>query len=235
MKKRTLGLIIAGVAATSMIGTGFAAWVITASAQATEQGQFNVDTVDTKGVTITPTFAAGEGEINFFGPSGATTGWLTVSGSTVEKLSTNLTIDFVFSNAVATDYNLTVTFAGSQAYSDAVTAGYIVAPTFKFGSTDYTLGTPVALETIMPSGTSTTLTITFDWGDAFDGDNPYDFYNTFAYNDDYWMDGLTPVATGSGDAAGKIQTKANADLTAMNTTLDGATFDITITATPKNA
>ena len=234
MKKRTLGLIIAGVAATSMIGTGFAAWVITASAEAEVQGQFNVDTVSNKGVTITPSFASGEGEINFFGPSGATTGWLTASGSTVEKLSTDLTIAFAFDNAQASDYNLTVAFTGTSAYDDAITAGYIVAPTFKFGATDYTIGTPVALDTII-SGTSTTFTITFDWGAAFGGNNPYTFYNTFDYNDDYWMNGNTPVDSGSGAAAGKIQTKADTDLTAMNTMLDAAQFTITITATPKNA
>lgn len=235
MKKRSLGLLIAGVAAASMIGTGFAAWVITANAEASQQGQFSVDTVESKGITITPVFGANEGTINFFGPSGTTSGWLTVSGETREKLSTDLTINFgLLDSAAYSDFNLTITFTGSQGYNDAVTAGYIVAPTFELGGSDYDNGDSVALDTVVSSN-SATFTITFDWGDAFGGDNPYDFYNTFAYNDDYWMDEKTPVATGTGAAAGKIQNKAKTDLEGMNTTLNNANFTITITATPKNA
>lgn len=232
MKKRTLGLIIAGVAAASMIGTGFAAWVITGNAKAESTGQFNVDVVEEKGITVTPSFASGADQINFFGPSGATTGWLTVSGETREDLEADLGIAFTYSNAEASDFNIKITFTGNEAYNTAVSNNYIVAPVLTVGSTTLTSGTAVGLETLDSTG-SISLNIKFDWGLAFDGDNPYDFYNTFAYGDK-----VTKNADGTPEIDGEsnttIQAVAKDDLTALRA-LNQTQFTITIEVTPKNA
>ena len=208
MKKRTLGLIIAGVAAASMIGTGFAAWVITANATAEKAGQFNVDTVSEKTVKITPTFAEGEGTINFLAPANATAGWLTYSGTATEKLSTVLTIAYGFEGeATAADFNVTYAINYTDV-EDAITANYIVAPTLKVNDAAYTAGAVKAL-----SGETETLTISFDWGTAFGGDNPYDYY----------------LAMENTEAN---RTDAKTKLSGLQSTVDGASFTITITVTP---
>ena len=213
MKKRTLGLIIAGVAAASMIGTGFAAWVITANAQKTQEGQFKVDTVTQKTVTITPTFAEGEGTINFLAPAGATAGWLTNDGlNGTEKLSTVLNIAYGFEgDATAADFKVTYTIDYTDV-NDAITANYITAPVLKVNDAAYTAGTAQTL-----SGASETLTIEFGWGSAFEKDsvnvNPYDYYlakeNTEANRND-----------------------AKTKLSGLQSTVDSASFTITITVTP---
>lgn len=233
MKKRTLGLIIAGVAAASMIGTGFAAWVITGNAKAESTGQFNVDVVEEKGITVTPTFATGADQINFFGPSDATTGWLTITGETREDLEADLGIAFTYSNAQASDFNIKITFTGNEAYDTAVSNNYIVAPVLTVGSTTLTSGNAVGLETLDSTG-SISLNIKFGWGSAFDGDNPYDFYNdNFEYGDK-----VTKNANGTPEIDEEsnttIQAVAKADLTALRA-LDQTQFTITIEVTPKNA
>lgn len=213
MKKRTLGLIIAGVAAASMIGTGFAAWVITANAQKTQEGQFKVDTVTQKTVTITPTFAEGEGTINFLAPAGATAGWLTNDGlNGTEKLSTVLNIAYGFGEgATASDFKVTYTINYDDV-NDAITANYITAPVLKVNDAAYTAGTAQAL-----SGASETLTIEFGWGSAFEKDsanvNPYTYFNGKENNDTNRAEAVTKLG-------------------GLQEAVDGAKFTITITVTP---
>ena len=203
MKKKTLGLIIAGVAAASMIGTGFAAWIITSNAEQTASGQFNVEQVTEKGVEITATFAQDEGVINFLAPENATEGWLTSDSSLEEKLSTVLTVDFTLTGAgAASDFVVTydINYSSVQA---AITAGYITAPTLTVGD-----GSLQAFD-----ATDTTVTIAFDWGTAFDGENPYTYYNALENN-------------ATNRAAAKTA------LEALYTAVNNATFTITITAVP---
>ena len=228
MKKKTLGLIIAGVAAASMIGTGFAAWVITASATETANGQFVVDTVSEKTVTITPSFASNEATIRFLAPStGASTGWLTNNNAATQNLAVTLNVAYGFNEGTtAADFKVKydIDYSSVQA---AINAGYITAPTLTLNGAAYTDATVQAL-----SGASEALVITFGWGDAFGGVNPYTFYNTFAYNEDYKLVEGTPTKLEDGDTAvGKIQTVAKEALTALSG-INAATFNITITVTP---
>lgn len=207
MKKKTLGLIIAGVAAASMIGTGFAAWIITSNATETAEGQFRVDTVEEKGVDITAEFGTGEGTINFLAPASANSGWLTSDGATgTEKLFTDLTVDFTLTgSSAATDFVVTYTIDYSDVQA-AIDANYITAPVLSIGGTDLT-------STSTFDATDATLTITFDWGTAFGGENPYDYYNDMEN---------TPAN----------RTAAKTALTALYDAVNDATFTITITAVP---
>ncbi|MBR3618100.1 MAG: hypothetical protein IKN46_05420 [Acholeplasmatales bacterium] len=232
MKKRTLGLIIAGVAAASMVGTGFAAWVITANATAEETGQFAVDVVENKGIEIDAEFGSNEGTINFFGPTSANTGWLTVTGDTREKLDTDLTIGFTYTDSTAEDFNIKFTFEGSDEYAAALAANYIVAPVLTVGETTITSGTAVALNSIDSTG-SITLNIEFGWGAVFGSKNPYEFYNTFKYGDKVNQEAnAAPVKDDNGTT--DIQTVAETDLTGLHA-LNNATFKIIIEVTPKSA
>ena len=231
MKKKTLGLLLAGVAAASMIGTGFAAWIITANASETKEGQFQVDTVSEKSLTITPSFAEGEGKINFLAPANATTGWFTNDAENgIVKLSTDLTINYSVTgdaNAKASDYKVTYTIAVDADTQSAITAGYITAPTLKIG--DSTTVADVAL-TSTTTTDSVTLTIAFGWGAAFGSQNPYVFYNTFAYGDKVDTTGVAPVADEDGTTT--IEVVAKETMEAMEDLLDEAKFTITITAKP---
>lgn len=238
MKKRTLGLIIAGVAAASMIGTGFAAWVITGNAKAEQTGQFAVDTVTDKGVELTATWGATEGTIKFLAPENATTGkWLTNDDATsLADLNTDLSLNFTFTGSSAEDFNITVTLTESTGVTTARTDKQITDAVLTIGSTTLTSGTPVALSSVL-TGTSATLTIAYDWGTAFDSKNPYTFYNTFDYGDYVVVDSTTktPSKEGASSTNDTIQTVAKNELTALNTNLGEATFKIVIEVTPKTA
>lgn len=225
MKKKTLGLIIAGVAAASMIGTGFAAWVITANAEKEVEGQFRVDTVEEKGVDITAEFAEGEGYINFLAPADATTGkWLTNTNTTnLEDLNTILTVSFDLSGAQASDFVVTYKISVDDATQAAIDAKYITAPTLT-----------VASGTAPYDATDTTVTIAFDWGAAFGGDNPYDFYNdNFDYGDKVTVTAGVPAKDENGNTT--IEAVAKAALSDLETKLKNAKFTITITAKPATA
>ena len=219
MKKKTLGLIIAGVAAASMIGTGFAAWIITASATETENGQFAVDTVTEKSLTITPSFASGEGTINFLAPANATTGWLTSDGLTgTEKLFTDLTVNFETTGEVSKASDFKVTYAiDYSAVQAAINANYITAPVLKIGAS--TNVTDVAL-TSTTTTDSVTLRIEFGWGSAFELEganvNTYTYYNSLTNNE-------------------TNRTAAKTALTALYNAVNDAEFTITITAKPATA
>ena len=135
MKKRTLGLIIAGVAAASMIGTGFAAWVITGNASAELNGNFAVDTVTDKSITLEAEWKDPEdGLISFVGPEQqTTTKWLAYEKSSgiteFADLDETLTLKFGLGNDVApADYNVTFAFTATGNYANAVTNNYIVNP-----------------------------------------------------------------------------------------------------------
>lgn len=226
MKKKTLGLLLAGVAAASMIGTGFAAWIITASAEKVEEGQFIVDTVSEKTVTITPSFASDEDTIRFLAPStGASTGWLTNDNIATEKLAVTLNVAYAFNTgAAASDFKVKydIDYSSVQA---AINAGYITAPTLTLNDAAYTDATVQAL-----SGASEALTITFEWGSAFGGVNPYDFYNdNFDYGDKVTLTEGVPAKDDNGDTT--IEAVAKEALTALSG-INAATFNITITVTP---
>jgi len=237
MKKRTLGLIIAGVAAASMIGTGFAAWVITGNAKAEQTGQFTVDTVTDKGVELTATWGATEGTIKFLAPENATTGkWLTNDNTTLADLDTDLTLTFNFSGSTAEDFNIKVTLTETDGVATAKSAKQIKDAVLKIGTTEITSGTPVALNSVL-TGTTATLNIAYGWGTAFDSKNPYTFYNVFNYGDYVVVDPTTktPTTTGASSSDDTIQTVAKNELTALNTNLSTAKFTITIEVTPKTA
>ena len=249
MKKRTLGLIIAGVAATSMIGTGFAAWVITANASDSVEAQFTVDTVSDKGVTLTAATGANE-EINFLGAldTNVSSPWLTYAHTNekVEDLTAALNMDFGIGSSIDLAAT-TITFRldvldgttdSNTKFTSAVTAGLVEQPKIAITSLsdiNLTAGTDVVvhfsdLGITTVGDHSLAATIEFGWGAAFNNTNPYSFYNTFAYDDGYKLVDLTPTALeGSDTEVGKIQNHAKTSLEALNTDLVGLKFKLTIT------
>ena len=243
MKKRTLGLIIAGVAAASMIGTGFAAWVITGNASAEEQGNFYVDTVTDKSITLEAEWKGAEdGSISFVGPeSQTTTKWLAYEKSDgiteFADLDETLTLKFGLGNDVApADYNVTFAFTATGNYENAVTNNYIVNPTINGNPlTDGSYTCTLAGLNVSTSQLTADVVVEFAWGTAFNGMNPYTFYNGFDYNAQVKKNaaGTPEISTAADKVA--IQTVAKDDLTALNTALNGVTYTLTITVTKVTA
>lgn len=239
MKKRTLGLIIAGVAAASMIGTGFAAWVITGNAKAELTGNFAVDAVSDKGISLTAAWDkdsdADVNTINFLGAPNANVEnpWLTYTSTATENLDLNINITADWAaDAAATDYVATFKFeAVGEGYQTAITNKYIVAPTLTIGSTVVTMDgeTTYGLGTLgFEDGVSKVAVIAFDWGKTFGDTNPYSFYNDFKYDDKVLKDtNGTPVADTTNQAV-TIQTYAKTDLAGLESALTGVTFKLTI-------
>ena len=180
------GLIaaIAGLAAVSMFSVGFAAWVLSATDEATVGGSISVDTVDESGVYTfeaapafddasivfgTPTAA----QISAYGLPASPAPWLTVTGSVNEKLTATLSIKVknVASLADAKAHivigSLTET---TGKYADALSDNLVAA-----------LPAPTANDLTWNDSTSSAeLVITFAWGSAFNGENPYKYYNSMA-------------------------------------------------------
>lgn len=245
MKKRTLGLIIAGVAAASMIGTGFAAWVITGNATADKQGNFYVDTVTDKSITMTAEWAQNEdGNINFLGPDAsaqtATNQWLAYDALTVESktlnedLSETLELSFELgTNVNASEFTVSYELVVDAGFNTAKAANYVTGPSINgtaltqdaTTATKYTGST--TLDAILVSDKADVV-IAFGWGTAFDSKNPYTFYNGLTYNTKYTKNAETgkPEAAENGTP---IQTIAKNDLTALNQALENATFTLTVT------
>ena len=225
MKKRT------GVAAASMIGTGFAAWVITANATANEDGQFRVDTVSEKTIEITPTFAEGEGYVNFLAPAHATSGWLTNDNENPVKLSTVLTVNYSVTgtDSKASDFQVQYKLTYDDGVAAAIAANYITAPVLKINNAAVDQTAFTALTSTTTTDT-VSVTIEFGWGSAFGGVNPYTFYNTFAYDDTVTVNDSTNAPAADENSETKIQTVAKTALNALADDLTSAKFTVTINA-----
>lgn len=252
MKKRTLGLIIAGVAAASMIGTGFAAWVITGNATDNFDGTIQVDTVTDKSITLDADWATTEdGKVSFVGPASedqtATNEWLSYEKSDgiteFADLTETLTLTFGLGNDVdASEFDITFKFevaAANQAgYAASIAAKHINAPTINNAAFDANGEKTFTLSEILAADATTAdVVFAFTWGTAFDSENPYTFYNGIAYNSNVIVDTTTktPSTTNATATDPTIQTVAKNELTALSDNLANAEFKLTVTVAKKSA
>ena len=197
LKKKSglMGAIIA-LSCASLVSVGFASWVISQGDSKTVDGSIQVDTVkdDRHLLTVTPTTGA---TIVFAAPAGASAGaWLRSDNAKTEQLEAEFTITVT---NVAADADESIlgfslksgTIDGNVFTEDASNAGYKKA---------YSEGLVADLPSPVYSNTSvtnnvltTTLTLTFDWGDDFDNNNPYDYYNAQTYTSDLGDEALAQL------------------------------------------
>lgn len=182
MKRKTIALVASLLICISLIGVGFAAWVISAPGTAEVSSQIQVETVtDNRLVVTTPDLS--DKNIVFGHPATMNTAnaWLTANGDQTENLT--VSFDVTVKNGDSTsinsnDLNVTVVFDNDNLDSRitaAHTNGYIAEP--QVG---------IALKTSTPTTGTTltyTVTITFAWGDAFGGENPYIYFNNKTITD----------------------------------------------------
>lgn len=220
-KKVVMGLALFG--AIGLVSTGFAAWVLSASASNTQQPNIKVgevsdksmkfenvkifglvngatDPVETSNYSFNPRHDDNTGRVRFGSNEGADDGerlTLTVKGQVTEAQNLG---------------SLKVSFdAIPDELAEAVTAGYIVLPACANAEQDVTW-------TTSGEGSLTAsfeYAITFTWGDAFGGVNPGDYYDQ---------------TSGPGKEATTDEIKTT--LTAMHDLLDNCQFKVTFVAMP---
>lgn len=219
-KKIVMGIALFG--AIGLVSTGFAAWVLSASASNSQQPNIKVgevsdksmsfeqvkiyglndagDEVETSNYSFNPRFADNTGRVRFGSNEGADEGErlsLTVRGQIKEAQNLG---------------SLKASFdAIPQALADAVTAKYIVLPDCATAAQDvtYTLSGDVS------KVASFEYEIAFEWGEAFGGVNPGDYYDQ---------------TSGAGAEATTDQIKTT--LNAMHDLLDTVQFTVTFVAMP---
>ena len=216
--KKSIFLVSSILGGTALISVGFATWLITTTPDPLVlDGSIVVETVAEKNIafvkddfTWTDTGDddgddTNDSKIIFGGKEAAAGAWLT-NDANAEHLSTTLTI--VVDNYEELD-EVTATIEASNAtkWQEAVTANYVAAmPTLD----------SIPASSFTKVGETTTgqanLTITFAWGSAFGGQNPIDYY----------------AAKGESFAS-----EAKSRLEALYTSLNGLTYNLTLTATAK--
>ena len=195
MKRKSLTLLVCLLACLALGSVGFAAWVITNDANAQDTGTIRVDVVKDARLSITAEIT--EGEQIIFGAkekdSSVANSWMKYEETEDAgvKLNENLKakIKIVIGNFDYLDtLTITLTEDTSAYYAQALDAEYVAAlPVITKTAEELKDIADAAAddENKIENGTLTVyLDIEFNWGEAFDGKNPIDYYNGFEYSDD---------------------------------------------------
>lgn len=239
-KTKIVALVMSMLICISMIGVGFAAWVIVSQASGTSTGNIKAEAITDNSVTLTVTPTSGNTGIVFGGlantdtkPEGVTlkTIWLKNDAET-ESLTVSFTLT-VQGNVGKLSVGLGVaTTEGKDSWEQLVSKGYVTNPTYAAtaGDLDITVdsdgvfhfGNDASATTShsFTSPTEITVTATFAWGNHFNGLNPYWYYNQ------HEMESVLSAGT-------TYHQDANAALGALYEALgsaDGVTYTFTFTA-----
>lgn len=247
--KKKLGLILSLLMCVSVIGVGFAAWIITDDASESANGNITVEEVVDKRLSISGGYNDTEDDTKYYLNNESIvfgtpteedkTGWLQIIQLDGEEAQTQVletTLKFEVGNYVNCT-SLTVNFAvdaEDQANVDkAVNKGYIVLPendelTYTSITTD--------IDTLTMTDGVVEVTYTFAWGAAFGGNNPFTYFNASVKSDSNSNGGVrgTDLVPTGDNAIEGVTTNgdyANYVLTDLENLLEGVGFTITIDAT----
>lgn len=207
MKSKLTITVASILSVLTLVGVGFAAWVISnPSVSADQNGTITAETVSDKSYTLEAVIAADD-KIVFGAPAKmeAKNAWLTAStGTQTEDLSATLTLTLKYKDWNYVPKNFSVTMkskkgeANDTVFGDLVSKNYITNPKISYSKDAKTNTAEVAMngdateisrEAFIQntSGESEektatlVITITFGWGDHFkvgtENVNPYVFYN----------------------------------------------------------
>lgn len=187
MKRKTLTMILCLLTCLSLVGVGFASWVISAGDKEKVTGNIVVDTVTDNriAITVTPVIAT-EKDIILNGPTGATTGWLTYSGEKTENLDVEFKCVVSYKAAgkkfAATSElkNPVVKFTEPENLDYTAAKG---AGCFKLGGTDEK-GYEISTLNVVDGKIEFTVTVKYEWGTAFGNKNPFAYYQSLNVTDD---------------------------------------------------
>ena len=186
MKRKTLTLVVGLLLTLSLIGVGFASWVISANDSEQIIGNVGVQTVADRRLDITVKeltydtdhYVAGDANKIIFGmptedeitAAGISNPWLTNVDDTVENLAVTFIVEVAYKQAAeisADDITFAASYVENSAITGLVTAGYLAQPSVTY----------VEETESEPNKVTYKVTLSFDWGTDFEGINPYLYYN----------------------------------------------------------
>ena len=240
MKRKSLTMILCLLTCLSLVGVGFAAWVITGPVEEDVTGNIVVDSVTDNWYTLT---VSPETEnIVLTGPSSPlNNGWLTSNAEQeadlVVEVSCILTKKSGEKFSSTNEANITPTFVEPAKENEGVKTAYgtaVDAGCFSF------VDAVVSDKTLTESDTKLTfkVTITYKWGTAFGNVNPYDFYNDGTKTSNGKCEKLIPAIGTYEEVAENDATwadHANYYLRVLEAIQSTAAYSLTIAATPANA
>ncbi len=185
MKRKTLTLTLSLLVCLSLIGVGFASWIITSNNQESLSGNIVIDSVEDKRLNVTYEWVADANGTALTLPEGTTTptlaygiksgvtnapSWLS-NDDTSENLSAYLKITITDKSGTAyTTANITPVLTASESFTSAATDGLVGE-----------LPTP----TVDNKNDGTyIISFTLTWGTKFDGKNPAELFAGKAVDDD---------------------------------------------------
>lgn len=209
MKRRTLTIVVGLLLCLSLIGVGFASWVITAGDTDEQTGSITVYEVTDERIEITDVTDLSAKNFVFGAPTtpatGATKGWLKNATEEVLQIEVTFKVAKKSGGTAVTDAVCSVAFELAEGTSFEV-AG-------EDGKTYAAIANAAPAVTNNGDGTYS-FTIALTWGNYWGvGVNPYDYYNSLDCTDD-------------------LANEANTKLGKMYTALASAEYKVTITANP---
>lgn len=254
MKRRTkvVALATSLLVGVSMMGVGFAAWVISNNAEATATGNITAEAIKDEALTENDfkiTDGASGTTITYGVPENANVNdashWLHADSATKTELLTHA-ITFSVSSNVNT---ISVAYAASgsniegtekNGWDLAVERGYVGAISYSISGQDVNskayftgTGTTFTKNTEADFGnTNVTITITvqFTWGSHFGGQNPYEYYAGKAMSDSR-SDGYSLGSSSEWtNTAGTYKDDALASLQDLETILNNVSYSLKFTA-----
>ena len=194
MKRRTLTIVVGLLLCLSLIGVGFASWVISAKDEETIIGNVEVQTVTDRRLDITvkslsyagtnPDYlVAGDSNKIIFGmPSDGemaaiSNPWLTNDNGTKENLQVSFTVEVAY-KTVADISSSDITFEAEH----VIGAGVQGLIDVEYLEAKDVVVVEVVNDNATGDGEDTkkvtyTVTLEFDWGKDFNNENPYLYYN----------------------------------------------------------
>lgn len=174
MKNKRKSIILAAsiLGSVAIVSTGFAAWVISAPATTTVEGNVSVDTVKDERYSLEVSWAENANHNLVFGwadsDPAVSNPWLTHGADDKkENLSVTFTVTVKQGGNVVEGKKptaiITLTDTDDSDYATAVTGNLITNPSVVVGDATSTGVYPV--------------TVSASWGSAFESQNPYVYYN----------------------------------------------------------
>ncbi len=252
MKRKMITMAVSLLLCLGVVGSGFAAWVISRTTTDTAEGNFTVETVQDAVLNFTATTT--EGAIHFGKPSAtaissyqwantaASVKWFNDDDATVEDLTATITLTLtdVDKWLDGYTYTLALSMAGYSATDDTTAKAnyttlttdnaYITAPTYAVddGNADknvFTYDADTQVITVSKPTDTTTTTYTLTITVTFGWGTKFGSKNPyFYYNDHNYTDKVGETNTTYGEAA-------SADATRLATLLNGVGYQLTVVGT----
>ena len=210
-KRKIITLASLFLCCLAIVGVGFAAWVITGEDTEETKGSITVDTVSDERFVIEvldsyikDTKEAVDTTVVLGGPETTPAdAWITYNG---EKEDLDAVIIVKVKNYDKQNCEVTAAITDKTKYENLVTAGYLADAT----PVVTLIGTESDVEGVNYGIYS--ITITFDWGTDFGGENPVTYFNGLGGSGDEVSSGVT-VSDQAFEALSVITAAANLEFT----------------------